>query len=66
MKVDGLQYRMKNRRVFLCQGPDGSWLIRCKRLGDRRREIIQTRLRVSDEAMQAIIGMYMQIRGVLV
>lgn len=51
--------KLKNRRIYLHRLDDGSWGIHTKRL--EGREIVETKINYSNDAMEAIIAMWFQL-----
>ena len=65
MKKQGFQAKLKNRRVFLgrMEGNNSEFLLGFKILveSEVRKERIQvTKLRLTNEAMHCLVGMYME------
>ena len=55
MRSISRQYKLLNRRVTVIRWEDDTYEIRCKKLGNARREIVKTNVRYSSEAMDCIL-----------
>jgi hypothetical protein len=58
--IVGRRIKLKNRRVWMGRDAEGNWCIQLKRLGDK--QICLTNIRLSPEAMEAVVDLYFVIR----